>query len=248
MKKTYLIAVVISLILTSCNSKKQQEKNVINDSHTSEISLDWNGTYKGFLPCASCEGILVTVKLENDKTFEITNFYLGTKSDGFVTEKGSFTFTEDGDNIILTLKDGSQQMYAVGENKLIMLTKEGKKSDAEFAKMYELQKVSDEAIEFGQEAVKGLLVFGHEVSSFTPCGSSKSYWIKDVKTGDLYKKYKAIMKATKSTVPYTPVIAELVVKNIGKTKDGFAEQYDGVLETIEIKSVKSINAENNCNN
>jgi len=253
MKKAHFIALSTVLILLGCKEnqintsqeKVKEEPVEIIDKHTSEIALDWNGTYKGLLPCVSCPGILTTVKLNTNKTFERTEFFLETKN-GYLRYKGTFSFTEDGGKIVLKFKTGSTTMYAVGENRLTMLDEKGKKITSELAEMYEMTKVKSESIEFCNESIKGLLTFGHEVSIFEPCGSSMAYWIKDFPDGRLTNLYKE--KIGKQPTPYTPVMAELVVKYIGKAEDGFAEQYDGVLEIVEIKSVELITPENYCNN
>ncbi len=86
-----------------------------------------------------------------------------------------------------------------------------------------------------------MLTLGHEVSAFTPYNSSKYYWI----TGfgeQITKMYKEA--TSKATAPYTPVIAELVVKDKGKAKEGFAEDYDSILEIIEIKSIEPLTLKN----
>ncbi len=238
MKKRYLIVAIISFIFIGCNQGKKKDKT-ITDSHSSEISLDWNGAYRGILPCENCDGILTTITLNDNKTFELDNFYLGGKSQDNRTEKGEFAFTKDGDKIILTLKDSSEVIYAVGENRLIVSTKDSKNSEIKLTEN-ELQKISNEKIEFSDKPVKGLLTLGHEVSVFTPYHWSKSYWIIGVDK-QLSKKYYQI---TKGKRPYTPVIAELTVKDKGKAKDGFAEAYDSVLEIIEIKSVEPLTLEN----
>ncbi|MDD3773007.1 MAG: copper resistance protein NlpE [Weeksellaceae bacterium] len=251
MKNIHILTLSIILTLFGCkeNYKKNNQEEVkeepieIVDGHTSENSLDWDGTYKGFLPCASCPGILTTVKLNNDKTFEKSDFYLGTKN-GYSTDKGTFSFDENGRNIVLKFNTGSSLMYAVGENRLTMLDKDGKKNMSEFAKMYELTKASNKDIEFSNRSIKGLLTFGHEVRTFEPCGSSKTYWVNDFSDGKLAKMYNEKIK--NQLTPYTPLMAELVVKNLGKTQEGFAEQYDGVLEIIEIKLVEHITPENYC--
>ncbi len=59
MKKKYLIVAIISFIFIGCNQGKKRDK-ATNDSHSSEISLDWNGTYRGLLSCENCDGVLTT--------------------------------------------------------------------------------------------------------------------------------------------------------------------------------------------
>ncbi|HSH50375.1 MAG TPA: copper resistance protein NlpE N-terminal domain-containing protein, partial [Bacteroidales bacterium] len=50
---------LFSLFLICCNFFKKESgaEDYPPDMHTSEISLDWQGTYKGVLPCADCPGI-----------------------------------------------------------------------------------------------------------------------------------------------------------------------------------------------
>ncbi len=137
-----IVLLIISSILLGCSSsslKDNQEKIKI-DSYLSKIALDWSGVYKALLPCASCPGISTTIKLNNDNTFEKTEIYLETKNQKFI-EKGKFTFSKDGNKIILHYLDGSKDIYALGENKLIMLDKDEKVSSSVLRKNYELRKV-----------------------------------------------------------------------------------------------------------
>ncbi len=139
-KEAVLLAfLVFTSIGCSTNTLGNNQDMMINDSHTSEMSLDWDGVYKGILPCASCPGISTTITLNLDKTFEKVDVYLEEENATF-REKGIFVFTKDGDKIVLHHKNGSKSMYAVGENRLIMLDKDGKKSDSPFAEKYELKK------------------------------------------------------------------------------------------------------------
>lgn len=248
MKKIYILLLSIPLFLLGCNdnpkNKDQQtdEKNSeeVIDAQSAENSLSWNGTYKGLVPCASCPGILTTVKLNNDKTFEKSEFYLGSK-DGYFKEKGTFTFTEDGDKI--TLNSGNDSVvYTFEKDPSEQLNKEEQDIASELADLYILNKLSDANIEFSNNAVKGFLIMGDEVASFEPIESSKVYWINDSKEGSLAKLYKE--KTKNQEKPYTPVMAELVLKNSDAPKDGFAKEYDGLVDLVEVKSVEIITPEN----
>ncbi len=250
MKKIYVLTLSITFALFGCkesdsNSNQEEVKDnqvEVIDDHTSETALDWDGTYKGFLPCASCPGILTKVKLNKDKTFEKSDLYLENK-DGQINDKGTFSFDKNGRNITLKYKDGFSEMYAVGENRLTMLDKDGEKITSEFAKMFELAKVSND-FEFSNTPIKGLVTFGHEVHTFEPCGTSKIYWISNRANSELAKAYNK--KLGSQSTPYTPLMAELIVKKSDKAPDGFAKQYDGVIEVIEVKSVEHIAPENYC--
>lgn len=75
--------------------------------------------------------------------------------------------------------------------------------------------------------VKGKIIFGHEVRSFQPEDSDKTYWLED-KSGYLMEKYKA------SGEPEWIVYAELEVKDTGRATDGFAEDYDSTYQVLRV--------------
>ena len=77
----------------------------------------------------------------------------------------------------------------------------------------------------------GRLVMGHEAYSFTPDGDTLSYWVVD-RSGELKKRYEEALPA--DAKPYTPVSAELKVKMMGPSSEGFAADYDGVVEVLQI--------------
>ncbi len=246
--KTKILLLSLTLSLFGCKIKcnraeqslKVDAQSIVKaTAHTSEVSLDWNGTYHGFSLSPTGTRILVTLKLNNDKTFSKENYYLG-ENYHCITRKGKFTFCKNGQKITLKVRDG-KLVYSLGENKLISLSEKKTDESLDLTKMYTLKKVSDDEPDFKGKYVKGLLVFGHEVASFSPINSSKVYWIYD-KKGKLYKLYKRI--SGDNSAPYRPVIAKLMVKHKGQATEGFAEQYDGVLETLKIKSVKPLTYEN----
>ncbi len=251
MKKGYIFPLLLVLILWACEGNQNKKVNhsepeneILDDGHSSEIALDWDGIYSGLTPCASCPGILTTVILNEDHTFTQTRFYLGEASQPS-TEQGSFSFTKEGNAVVLEQNGGDKVMYAVGENCLIMLDKNGQTASSDLAYLYELSKLSNDSIVFSEEqAIKGLLVLGHEVATFSPCGSSKIYWIVNSEKTDLQKWYQKAVGT--GAEPYTPVMAELILLDKGKVGDGFAEAYESVLEVKEIKKVEAISPDNYC--
>lgn len=72
---------------------------------------------------------------------------------------------------------------------------------------------------------------GHESYAFVPDGDTLAYWVVD-RSGDLKKRYEEALPA--DAEPYTPVSAELKVKMMGPSSEGFAADYDGVVEVQEI--------------
>ncbi len=140
MKKINLFLLTLAIGVTACHNPSQHTAQPITDSHTSEQALDWNGVYKGTLPCADCSGIKTMVKLNYDKTYEKVEKYLGN-SNGYFQEKGTFVFTDNGSKIILTNQAQEKTQYLVGENHLILLDKDGKQSTSPLAEQYRLNKI-----------------------------------------------------------------------------------------------------------
>lgn len=162
-----LFAAVTMAFSTSCNSKKKNtekptDDSQIIDSHTSENALDWNGTYKGTLPCADCEGIKSTITLNQDLTYTAKNEYLG-KKDGAFESKGNFTWSADGRKIILDNSD--KNSYFVGENKLTLLDTSGDIIEGDLASLYILEKLKTAEIAFTDTKWKLVTLFGKEIKS-----------------------------------------------------------------------------------
>ena len=84
-------------------------------------------------------------------------------------------------------------------------------------------------------SVKGELIIAHEVRSFVADGDTVCYWVID-KTGELYKQYDELTKGQKNGVP---VHAELEVRDMGKSQEGFAAEYDGVYEVVKIDKLSA---------
>ena len=68
----------------------------VPDMHNAQNALDWNGTYQGLLPCASCEGIATELVLNNDGTYSLTEDYQGGKEALKETVTGKFTWLPGG--------------------------------------------------------------------------------------------------------------------------------------------------------
>ena len=149
-RKFIAMAVVVGAItLTSCK-KNTDEKKVEDavettdtsfqgqDEHTSQNSLDWSGTYQGTVPCADCEGIDLTLSLNEDGTFVEKLVYLG-KEDNTFEHSGTFTWDETGS--IIRLKQGDNvSQYKVKEGSLQGLDENGNPIEGPLASQYNLKK------------------------------------------------------------------------------------------------------------
>ena len=157
MKKSIIAISLASLVLAACSkteNKKVEEQTpattetvseatVADTAHTAENALDWNGTYKGILPCADCEGIKTELELNSDTTYEIKETYLG-KGDGKPFEsKGSFQFDNKNSSIIELDKAGDSRKYFVAEGYLKALDMDGKEITGDLADKYQLKKEAE---------------------------------------------------------------------------------------------------------
>ena len=154
MKKSIIALSLVSVFLVACSktdNKNNQEQTptaaseavAVDSAHTAENSLDWNGTYKGVLPCADCEGIETELELNADKTYELKETYLG-KGDGKAFEsKGGFQFDANNTSIIELDKTGDNRKYFVAEGYLKALDMEGNEITGDLAEKYELKKEAE---------------------------------------------------------------------------------------------------------
>jgi hypothetical protein len=84
--------------------------------------------------------------------------------------------------------------------------------------------------------LSGRYIYGHEANSFQPCGEEKVYWVEGSnKMLELMaEKYSKL-----ATEPYEEVFANIVGKHIGKAVDGFAVDYDGKIQVIELMLMRN---------
>ena len=138
-----LIALPIALFVfaatfMSCEAQKSATANNPDPAHSAQNSLDYDGIYRGTIPCADCEGIKATVYLMRNNTFKTVYEYLGKVVEPFETT-GKFTWNKDGNTVTLT-SGNDKTSYFVGENTLTQLDQNGKKMTGALASKYILSK------------------------------------------------------------------------------------------------------------
>ncbi|SHF56851.1 NlpE N-terminal domain-containing protein [Bacteroides faecichinchillae] len=139
-----LILTCSCMLLVACGNGSKANKGTridststkIIDTHNAEISLDYEGTYKGVFPAADCPGIEITLILNKDKTFTLHSVYIDR--DSSFDEKGTYTLKDN----ILTLKEegGEESYYKVGKNHLSKLMADKKEVTGKLAEHYILNK------------------------------------------------------------------------------------------------------------
>jgi len=151
MKNKIILLTCVSFLFLNCKKEVKTEEiktdTIVKvaietpvDSHNSQNSLDWQGTYKGVTPCADCEGIETQITLNTDLTFVIRTKYLGKGDVKTLEEKGNFVWNKTGGNISLQGLKGRPSQYKVGENQLTQLDMEGKPISGALAEKYVLTK------------------------------------------------------------------------------------------------------------
>ena len=143
MKKKLFMFVCSCALLTACSNSEKKSGEAdkasveVADMHNAEISLDYEGTYKGVFPAADCPGIETTLTLNPDKTFALHQVYIDQK-DGTFDEKG--TYTVEGDLLTLQVEGGVTSYYKVEENRLRSLDADKNEITGELAENYILNK------------------------------------------------------------------------------------------------------------
>lgn len=132
---------------TSCSKseeKAQEEASTAENTRytgdNSATSLDWNGTYKGTVPCASCEGIETTLTLNVDLTYKLSTHYFGRNDALEEDDMGTFSWDETGSIITLEKVSNGPTQYKVGENRLWQLDMKGNMITGALADHYILTK------------------------------------------------------------------------------------------------------------
>jgi len=143
MKKRFLLFVVVAGLLSiTCNNKTGKGTPAAADTlHNSANSVDWQGTYKGTMPCADCPGILTKLTLNNNNSYFLKTKYLGRDSIA-EEESGNFSWNKEGNTLTLATAKDRPTQYKVGENKITQLDRNGKTITGALAENYVLTKQS----------------------------------------------------------------------------------------------------------
>ncbi len=180
----------------------------VDTGHNSRNSLDWNGVYKGILPCGDCEGIQTSIRLYGNGTYIMETEYLGKDEQTFVT-KGEFSWNQAGGRITLNNVEDAPNQYIVGENRLIQLDDRGNVITGGMADNYILDKLTKtersltdtrwELVEImGQEVTRDIFIKfnGYEniVSGFNSCNSFRGGYEATLGNRLIFQEMMATMK------------------------------------------------------
>lgn len=149
MKKVIGLILISGLVIAcSSNVKKETEESkegisdtikTTIDDHNAKNSLDYRGEYKGSLPCADCDSITVDLTLRETDYTKISVSHKN-KTSIKSENKGSYTWNEAGNTIILEGIKDAPNKYFVGENYLKQLDMDGNTIEGNLADKYILKK------------------------------------------------------------------------------------------------------------
>lgn len=128
----------LSFVACKENSSHVVTEALKVDTHTSQNSLDWNGSYSGNIKGLENENFSVILSLEVDGIYSIE------LNDGQekIVKRNKFNWSADGQVIELFDVNEILNKFFVAENRLIQLNDKGQRPENE--NNYQLNKVEDE--------------------------------------------------------------------------------------------------------
>lgn len=140
MKKIILATFTIAaFVVSSCKSETEPVKNDVEnvedsvkvEAKTAEESIQYEGAYKGILPCyeKDCKEVEMEIKLLPNKGYVYSTKRLGLDKMAIMTT-GTFQFKEDGNTIVFPEIANVPNAFLVEEGKIIQLDKNQKKIES----------------------------------------------------------------------------------------------------------------------
>lgn len=208
-KKIFTIALISGTLFTSCNNGPKKSKDNLEEQKSTIDTKLLVGSWE-------------------DQSESALNFSL--LSDGTAQSDNMETLVYKQWNV------KNNQLYLVAESI-------GNRTSSIDTIVYDIQQLDENQMVLKRDALiftykkanktftlKGHFIYGHEVRSFSPCGSDKKFWVLD-KMDELKNHYEEL---TKDQKPYTPIFAEIEFIDKGKSDEGFAADYDGVYEVLKV--------------
>lgn len=138
--KMFSLLVLTSVfVLTSCSSKKGDEKNAEDNAEAASVTAsDVAGLYTGVLPCASCPGISYRILLNEDMTYQERMVYQGEAGEPIETS-GRYKFGSGGVIELDKSGDSGFKFLKKHPDGMLMLDKNGNEVAGSTASQYVLK-------------------------------------------------------------------------------------------------------------
>jgi len=231
------LVLVSGLFLISCKSTKKKSDEGVTDQKKTEQKSTIDTSY-----------LIGSWEEQSEKALHFTLYADGTaQSDNMATLLYQQWSLKDNQLFIVAKSVGNKQTYIdtivysiqkLNDSELII--KRGNLI-LEYKKVNKNNEANQNEggttlLEQKSKTLEGQLILGHEVRTFKPCGSDKTFWVSD-KTGKLIELYS---KLTVGKKPYTPIFTEIEVKDKGKAKEGFPAEYESVYEVVNVLKARNI--------
>ena len=140
MSKTIFALLVAAIgFLHYCKTHSKEPQHIAHSpDQRTQKSPDWDGIYRGILPCADCQGMQTTIYLNKNLSYKLSIQYLG-RSDSVYDHTGVFSWNNQGNTITLH-NQSKPNCYFVDEGMLTQLDLNGNKITGGLAQKYILSK------------------------------------------------------------------------------------------------------------
>ncbi len=121
-------------------TESNQVSSDVDSSQGTVLSQSWDGTYKGYLPCADCEGIETVIVLNKDLSYTKSEKRIGSNETDAVTVSGKFKQLKDSRIELEGIFKGAAR-YFIGEGKLVQVDDKNRVVRGPLADKFGLKKV-----------------------------------------------------------------------------------------------------------
>lgn len=149
MKKTMMLLGFFSILFLSSCEKSSSTSSIKENIDPHQPSLkamqtqapDWLGHYKAFVPCHSCEKKLISLQLNQNKSYTLKEVQFFKQKQRQKESSGTFHFNAQNSNLIQLIEDKTHKIhYIVLHDQFIELLDQNKNRFENFEK-YQIPKV-----------------------------------------------------------------------------------------------------------
>ena len=149
MKKTMMLLGFFSILFLSSCEKSSSTSSIKEDADLHQQSLramqtqtpDWLGHYKAFIPCHSCEKKLISLQLNQNKSYTLKEVKFFKQKQQQKESSGTFHFNAQNSNLIQLIEDKTHKIHYIAlHDQFIELLDQNKNRFENFEK-YQIPKV-----------------------------------------------------------------------------------------------------------
>ena len=149
MKKTMMLLGFFSILFLSSCEKSSSTSSIKEDADLHQQSLramqtqtpDWLGHYKAFVPCHSCEKKLISLQLNQNKSYTLKEVQFFKQKQRQKESSGTFHFNAQNSNLIQLIEDKTHKIHYIAlHDQFIELLDQNKNRFENFEK-YQIPKV-----------------------------------------------------------------------------------------------------------